>query len=527
LTKNRMRIHSLQPGFSIEELLDGEAGVSDQKLLNDLLTVVKVWAKKDSQNLPDFFDSEVEIVSARRQVCSSIVLNIQREERALFPTLVPFKTRKFDRKQWETSDCFELAPRDLPCLFPDVAIKKIYPVVGNEELVLCQTCGGSAQLVCSICDGSGKQTHDTCNGGGTLRCSRCFGAGRHLTGGVNLVTCTACNGSGSVACDPCGSSGSVVCANCDEGAIDCSDCQGVGKMLKRWNIRSEISTVKLHKLYCRSNWLNPNAAMGCDGITLQEYRYALPVPTFEIESLKNKLPPQLFPLARDLLEHSLRPRTDFQIDSGLKLEVQAFNVYRLELQQNGQPAVLLVGGLSNEIVPVQLPPRSKGLVSQVLRGMDSALNLVGLGTRSRAEREFLKLVEAGEIYITDTDLLGPALRNLGVQVEVSSVGYQITLEGKTLPISLGFVQESKEQILLRTTITLGQGDRENFPRALAINQYLETGFIGLVESEDRSRETFVLIDNRYYKNLEPERFLAVLQQLYREANAIIKEKRLL
>lgn len=126
---------------------------------------------------------------------------------------------------------------------------------------VCSKCNGTQEVEsarkCPSCNGNGERVKQVscpeCNGKGKVRekCAECRGRG--------TVSCSVCNGSGGemrrnythviggfagaarkvkVNCSSCGGSGRVRCWSCGGGTVDCSRCDGTGKISQKMSCPS-------------------------------------------------------------------------------------------------------------------------------------------------------------------------------------------------------------------------------------------------------------------------------------------------
>ncbi len=83
----------------------------------------------------------------------------------------------------------------------------------------CESCGGSGNFPCEECD-NGRVECWNCDGNGDVNCSDCDGDGD--------VSCGECDGEGNITCGICDGKGCEACD--DKGAVACDACSGEGKV---------------------------------------------------------------------------------------------------------------------------------------------------------------------------------------------------------------------------------------------------------------------------------------------------------
>lgn len=110
----------------------------------------------------------------------------------------------------------------------------------------CPECRQSGMESCANCDSTGILTCNACGGHGEISCSHCSGAGyrieirSHRDGDGHyrheevVLGCTCSNGSNR--CSSCGGSGERECRSCDEGYVECHDCDATGWFSKVYKV---------------------------------------------------------------------------------------------------------------------------------------------------------------------------------------------------------------------------------------------------------------------------------------------------
>ncbi len=189
-------VESLQPHLSLDELLDPVSEVADNRIKSDLADVIRIWAHKEKDTLPDFFEHEFTITSIKKQPTSSIVLLSQLIHRELKSELVPTDNEDINTQPLESDDLFALAAVNQPCEFPHDTREESHPIPGNEKLKLCSACDGATKVTCGTCEGAGKVFCHHCEGVGSQSCRTCDGAGSIIVEGSSLAECNDCGGDG-------------------------------------------------------------------------------------------------------------------------------------------------------------------------------------------------------------------------------------------------------------------------------------------------------------------------------------------
>ena len=90
----------------------------------------------------------------------------------------------------------------------------------------CERCDGTGRVNCGDCDGSGRQECGSCDGEGMVSCDTC--------GGRGSKKCQTCGGKGvdseSNKCPNCNGNGVIICPDCEDGRVECGDCDGSGNV---------------------------------------------------------------------------------------------------------------------------------------------------------------------------------------------------------------------------------------------------------------------------------------------------------
>lgn len=116
---------------------------------------------------------------------------------------------------------------------------------GYTDTIACVDCGGTGEVECTLCDGFGRTDPPCtiCGGGSRIPCSYCDESGVDADG----APCSYCEGIGSVECPSCSGihdkcecvysrlhkPGWLPCRTCDgcgEVYIECSTCNGSGRL---------------------------------------------------------------------------------------------------------------------------------------------------------------------------------------------------------------------------------------------------------------------------------------------------------
>lgn len=99
---------------------------------------------------------------------------------------------------------------------------RLYIFAGGAYLVY----GTWNEEICSLCNGAGTITDcKTCNGLKKVVCTTCNKDGSNKTG---LINCTVCGGDGKINCQNHHTTTEGGCTTCEEGYVDCEECNGSG-----------------------------------------------------------------------------------------------------------------------------------------------------------------------------------------------------------------------------------------------------------------------------------------------------------
>ncbi len=290
-------------------------------------------------------------------------------------------------------------------------------------------------------------------------------------------------------------------------------------------VKSTITTRRIHHVFSKSDWHGSRDNVGVDSECLQSNDWnVLPGPPTDDE-IRRAAPVHLFPIARDLIREYVREPFQSVRDTGIRLEVKASYSYRVSIAHQNMPGEILVSGLSNQVSPITLPPRSKNLTRRVARAVNSAFSAIGLSAEPKPKRQYLEQLRGNEAHLSDKRLLGPKIRKLGVQVVVTPQGYDVfpSLPQAIDIVSVTITTELGKPAVVQASVPLCNATPELYPKALVLNGQLEIGFIALMDTEVVSQKQFILVDRRSYEHAVPSSYLAILKAMSLTANSILEK----
>ena len=126
-----------------------------------------------------------------------------------------------------------------------VELTQVMEIPNTERIIDCHHCHGDGMLPCDTCAATGSLNCQHCNGTGNTVCGSCNGSG--------IEGCSNCSGKGIIqiersrawytedgimhqkivldgeTCPSCSGKGHIPCASCNNGAIPCRPCEGLGQ----------------------------------------------------------------------------------------------------------------------------------------------------------------------------------------------------------------------------------------------------------------------------------------------------------
>ena len=407
----------LQPNLRFDEINDLPETIDSPEILHALRQLVGFWATNVFHHrLPDFFDEEFEITRVIRQPLFFVSISTQVARRSAEQVEVPYDGKPIDTSPWPDLDLFRLLPLQ-KVDFSDETITRRDPVGGCQTIVPCGSCQTSGEIPCPNCTGSGGNLCENCEGAGQEICARCEGAGSLVGRNIDLEECIFCRGTGEVECVACTGAGHLTCANCTgRGSVNCGSCEGQGQLKQSWIVVTATSTHHCHSLLQAESFPDSAKALADDTHQILGGEFDLTAEVSWQRQLADLLPKEVSWLVTEMAKDAI---TDAESGSSvqsrasqLRVGIRGTYLYRLELEQGGQPATLYVGGLSNHIYPETLPKRSQGVVVRIQRAIDSFFSAFGMGARSRPDANLAAAVSGEQIHVADTDQLAKDLRKL-------------------------------------------------------------------------------------------------------------------
>ena len=507
------RVRSIQPDFTDDMLETDQEAVTSRHTLNDLRAVIAHWCMMHHDDLPDGFADTFSVTSVARQAVPAVVVRVQRSSRELTSILIAFDGTPLSNRRFDARDLFALSEISNRCEFPTAAERDMELIPGNESLAVCDDCAGAGENLCGKCNGTGTQSCTACRGGGQIACDNCRGQGVILVGGTETRSCPRCSGRRTTLCPSCSGKGNSDCSECQGGTIKCKTCAASGKMRQQWHLVTLTRTNVYHRLVCRNGWVDSEQEMAVDGVLLRSREWPHPQ-QFSAVATQGVLPDCLSGASSVCLKFIDFSSSSSEQNTGIRIELQVSYVYHVETLHKKTLSDFFVSGCSNTVTPRKVARRQRGLFGRI----------TDKHTVSPEEREHVRSVNAGKVFLTDTLGLGRELRRLGTQLQVSDTGYVIPADtsGNLAEIQIHFDYDQANQPIVRTTIELGTADRHRFPEFMATSQTLSIGTLGLVERNNRAIERLVLVDSRFYSTMLLTAYHSVLQLMANDAHQLIE-----
>jgi hypothetical protein len=511
-TPMRRRVRSIQPDFTDDMLDARQEAVTSLHTLNDLRAVIAHWCMQQN-DLPDGFADTFSVTSVARQVVPAIVVRVQRASRELTSTLIAFDGTPISQRRFDPRNLFALSEISNRCEFPTTAERKVELISGNESLEVCDDCHGAGENLCGKCEGTGTLNCAACSGGGQVACANCRGQGVILVGGTETRSCPRCSGRRTEACPSCSGKGSNNCPVCQGGTIKCKTCAASGKMRQQWTLVTLTRTQVYHRLICRNGWVDDGHDVAVDGVLLRSREWPQPQQFSAVET-QGLIPDCLSAAFRACLKSVDFSSSTSEQNTGMRLELRVSYVYHMETLHRKTLSDFFVSGCSNTVTPRKVARRQRGLLAR----------FTDKHAVSPEEREHVRCVNAGEVFLTDTLGLSYELRRLGTLLQVSDTGYVVPADtnASSAEIQIHFEYDRASEPIIRTTIELGPADRHKFPEYMVTNQTLSIGALGLMERNNRAIERLVLVDSRFYSSMSFTAYHSVLRLMVNDAQQLIE-----
>nr|WP_236649800.1 hypothetical protein [Rhodopirellula sp. SM50] len=300
-------------------------------------------------------------------------------------------------------------------------------------------------------------------------------------------------------------------------------------MRQIWHLDTRSTTLTRHRLYCKNGWVDDDSDVAIDSVLVKRKDWEAPRGEFDIQRIRDLMPGHLVAHAVDMIRSSLAPPSNSSCDSGLRVEVRAAYLYHVIVDQNDQKSEFFVSGCSNTVTPHKMPERSSTLSGRLVRGINGFFEATGLAARSTTDAAYVQAVKNGEVHLSDIRQVAADLRKLGAKATRTPDGYSITLPRapkRHATVQVKFDYDSANNCIIHSAIFLCQADRHQFPRALALSRDLTVGCIALEESNDRSIESFYLVDRQPYGTVSAVHYYELLKQLLVAAYRIHIDKKL-
>jgi hypothetical protein len=516
------RVRTLQPDVNDDYFNDDPELVTNRQVLNDLRLAITCWEPPRNQ-FSAFFLDEFTIQNVVRQIVTAVLVKTQKVRCKIIHESIPYDgTKLFDNP----------LPRNLQPLtegiiefdFPIASVQKRRQLKAAEFLSICEDCGGSGTYECPKCSGAGTRTCDSCDGAGLKKCSACNGVGEVLESATQTRRCTACNGEGIRKCVACDGKGSTDCdaAGCKNGSLGCKSCRSTGKLRNRTFLLTETFVKVGHYLHCKLGWIDPTSELATDLIILRSETLANGAQDVTVADLRSVLPENLRQVAISIGRVLAEERTNSSWDLGSRYELRVGYVYHVIADHLNERSELIVSGCCNSVTVLKAPDRPKNLFKKLGRGISGLLS--GDQVKNTAHVE---AVRAGEAFLSDFALIGPALRQLGFEVSLNPDGYDAFWPNGPKgsdQATVSFNFDAAGNITLHCSVPLGDADRDYFPEALMLCNKLPVGQIALQEINGGNLERFILVNRQPYATTSPPHLAHLLRRMLSTAFQIRKSK---
>jgi hypothetical protein len=516
------RVRTLQPDVNDEYFNDDAQPVNDRQVLNDLRLAISCWEPPRNQFSPFFLD-EFKLHHVVRQIVTAVLVKSQKVRCKIVHEAIPYDGSKlFDRPL--PGDLQSLAEAEIELSFPPVDIQERRQIQAAEFLSICIECNGSGDIECPKCSGVGTKICAACNGVGIKKCNTCNGVGEIMESATTTQRCTACSGEGTRKCSSCRGTGNKQCteAGCTNGSLECVACKSAGKLRNTTFLVIQTFVKAGHHLYCKHGWIDPTSELATDLMILRSETVADTGQDVTVDTLRRVLPDNLRHHAIRIGRGLAEDRTDFSWDLGVRYELRTGYVYHIVAEHRDEQSELIVSGCCNSVTVLKAPEQPKNLLRKLGRGIGSLIS--GDQVRNSAHVE---AVQAGEAFLSDLALIGPALRQQGLKVSLNPDGYDVVFPDAPKGfnrVKVSFSSDAAGNITLHCSVLLGDADRDCFSEALMLCNKLPVGQIALQELNGGSLERFVLVNRQPYPTTSPPHLAHLLRRMISTAFHIRKSK---
>jgi hypothetical protein len=516
------RVRTLQPDVNDEYFNDDAQTVSDRQVLNDLRMAIACWEPPRNQ-FSAFFLDEFTLQTVIRQIVTAVLVKTQKVRCKIIHEPIPYDGgHLFDKPV--PSNLQSLAEARIELTFPPTSLEARRPVLAGEFLSICNDCSGSGAIECPFCSGVGTKTCVPCDGVGRKTCNLCNGAGEVLQSATMTRRCMACNGKGTRKCGACDGEGIVSCdaVGCTKGNLECVACASSGKLRNRTFLLIETFVKVGHHLHCKSGWIDPTSELATDLMILRSETIPGNARGVTFEMLRSVFPENLRQDASRIIRGLAEDKTNSSWDLGTSYDLRVGYVYHVVANHLNENSELIVSGCSNSVTVLKAPKQSKSLFKKMGRG------IVGLLSGDQITNSvYVNAVRAGKAFLSDFALIGPALRELGLEVSLNPDGYDVVLPNSPKgfdKVLVKFMFDAAGNISLHCSVPLGEADRDCFLEALMLSNKLPVGQIAVQEFNGRSVELFVLVNIQPYLTTSPPHLSHLLRRMLATAYHIRKSK---
>lgn len=518
------RVRSLQPDVNDEYFEDGPQRVTDRQVLSDLRTAITCWEPPRNQ-FSAFFLDEFIVEDVVRRVVTAVLVKIQKVRCRIEHIAIPYDGGELFTNRLPR-DLKELPEAQVESTFPPLAVEMRKQLEAEEYLSICDECAGSGSLECPKCTGVGTKTCAACAGSGLEECRVCRGAGEILETATTTRRCNLCNGNGTNNCRSCKGKGNHKCdgLGCMNGSLDCANCRSTGKMRNTTYLHIETFVKTGHHLFCKDGWVDPTSELATDLMILRSESMIENARNVKAESLRSLFPDNLRQDAIRIGREIAAKKTNDAWDIGVCYELRAGYVYHVAANHHQNKTELVVSGCSNSVTVLVPPEQPKGLLKKLGRRISSLLS----GDQVRNSNH-VDAVRTGEAFLSDSELIGPALRKQGLKVSLNPDGYDVVIpdfvKGNN-QAQIVFSFDTVGHITLHCSVLLGEAEREFFPEALMLSNKIPVGIISLQELNGGSIERFILVNRQPYATTSPPHLACLLRLMLSTALLLRKNNRI-
>jgi hypothetical protein len=519
------RVRTLQPNVTEEFFNDDAESVNNRQLVNDLRIAISCW-DPPVESFGSFFRDEFTVQKVVRQIVTGAVVKTQRVRCRIVHSSVAYDGGKLHDSPLPSS-LRSLSESYFDLNFPTQPVYQRKRIFAGESLSVCTNCEGAAEVACDTCDGAGVVSCRGCETRGERACRVCNGAGEVMATATESVQCQSCAGNGTYQCRACYGDGTVACSDCTRGMIPCKICDASGMMREQTFLHKETFIDVKHLLHCKNGWVDPGSELATDLVVMKSQAFKGNGAHISAKMLRDVLTENFRKDAATFSRSMAKEETKTDWDLGTKFELRYGYIYHVVVEHMKQQSELFVSGCSNSVTLFKAAEQPRGL-GKLKRGLMGFVEPPGSGGQS-TNHEHIEAFRAGEAFLADINLIGPGMRKYGVGVSLTPDGYEVTIPNAPVghnKVLVNFNYDAAGNIVLHSTITLGEADRDCFSEALSLCSNLPVGQIAMQAFNGGALERFSLVDRQVYATSSAPHLAYLLRRMASTAYQIRKSKRI-